>query len=238
MTRTTDEAVIMDVFVVNQVQFAYEADFYPPLLDMVGSGKNTVFLQRLLKNFGLRFGEIALNTQSLSRNAFSFRKMTADGGTIGVSLGADGFAVNCYNPSGLNSLTETSDNLVDAIREGFENRLEKQTIKFQLHCANATETVNASQFIGRYNTFSTNTGRLVSKGMTLTFKGPGDDAQTFLVMNDSSLVKEGLYIFSETTFVGSPAAGSEILIQSVDYLMKDIFPDLGLRIDIAEKGEK
>lgn len=113
--------------------------------------------------------------------------------------------------------------IMNSIRQSGDPGFERQVLKFMGHCA--PTDVKASEFIARYNTFQAD--RLSSKGLNYAFTGPSEDAQAFLVMNESVIITDGLFLLSETTF--GPFA-EEVYESTINYLTGTIFPALGLEI--------
>lgn len=78
----------MASFTLDRLQFSYEADFLPPVLEIVAAGHQIPFLKMLLRELGLKIGDITLSQQNVSRNLYSFLKWFPNGGSCNVSIGA------------------------------------------------------------------------------------------------------------------------------------------------------
>jgi hypothetical protein len=189
-------------------------------------------MKRLLARFNLKLGDVVLSPQNLSRSLISFRRWVPNGGSYDFTLGTDGLNSNYLNPSSLESAWEPTAKALETIGESTRFTFEKQTLKMQGHCT--PEIVKASEFIARYNAFETKPELLTSKGLTFTFSGPATNAQTFLVLNESALITDGLYVFSEVTYVGpSDDLSLNVFSATVRFLMDVIFSALELEVTIG-----
>jgi hypothetical protein len=222
MVQTTGGS-IMTSFTLHQLQFSYEADFLPPVLEIASAGQQLPFLKMLLKEFALRLGDITLNPNNLGRGLIAFRKWFPNGGSFDVTLGTDGLSFNYYSPPSLNEAWEPVLNLINSIKQSADLSCERQVLKFVGHCAPGA--VKASEFIGGYNIFESD--MLSSKGLSYMFAGPQENAQTFLVMNQSVLIPDGLFLMTETTY--GPFT-DEVFEPIINYLKGTVFPALGLEI--------
>ncbi len=218
-------------FKLDQIQFSYEADFFPPILEIASSANQVSFMKRLLTDFALKLGDVVLSPQNLSRNLVSFRRWAPNNGWYDVTLGTDGFSLNYLNPVSLESAWEPALKTMKTIGESTKFTFERQVLKFQGHCSH--ETVNASEFIAKYNTFATSPELLTAKGLTFMFSGPTANAQTFLVLNESALIADGLYVFSEITFLEPSDRLLNVFGNSVDFLRDVVFRALELEITIG-----
>jgi hypothetical protein len=224
----TIEGFIMTSFTLDRLQFSYEADFLPPVLEIVSASQQLPFMKTLLKEFGLKLGDILLNPQSLSRNMIAFRKWLPSGGSFDVTLGTDGLSFNYYSPASIEDAWEPVLNIINAIKQSADLNCEKQVLKFLGHCAPGD--VKAKEFIAGYNIFEAD--MLLSKGLTYTFAGPPENAQTFLVMNESAIIPDGLFVMSETTY--GPFT-EDVFEPAINYLTRTVFPAFGLEILSGEQ---
>jgi hypothetical protein len=215
--------MIMASFTLDRLQFSYEADFLPSVLEIASAGQQLPFLKTLLKEFAIKLGDLLLNPQSLSRNLLAFRKWLPNGGSFDFTLGTDGLNFNYYNPVSLADVWEPVVMINNAIRESAELSCEKQVLKFIGHCAPVD--VKGGEFIANYNTFKSD--MLFSKGLSFVFAGPPENAQTILVMNESVPIPGGLFLMSETTY--GPFV-DQVFEPTIDYLRGTLFPALGLEI--------
>jgi hypothetical protein len=213
----------MTSFILDRLQFSYEVDFLPPILEIASPGLQLPFVKMLLKEFGLKFGDLTLAPQNISRNLVAFRRWLQNGGSYDVTLGTDGLTFNYYSPASLKEAWEPVLNVTNAIRQSTDFNCERQVLKFIGHCA--PNDVKAREFIATYNTFEAD--MLSYKGLSFTFAGPPDNAQTFLVINESVLIPDGLFLLAEITY--GPFA-VEVFDSAIDYLKGVVFPALGLEI--------
>ncbi len=213
----------MASFTLDRLQFNYEADFLPSVLEIAAAGQQLPFLKALLKEFGIKLGDLLLNPQNLSRNLIAFRKWLPSGGSFDFTLGTDGLSFNYYNPVSLTDAWQPIGIIINAVRQCAELNCERQALKFMGHCA--PSDVKASEFIAGYNIFESD--MLSSKGLSFVFAGPPENARTLLIMNESVLIPGGLFLMSETTYGPFTEAVFE---PTIDYIRETLFPALGLEI--------
>lgn len=213
----------MTSFTLDRLQFSYEAYFLPSVLEIAAVGQQLPFLKTLLRDFGIKLGDLLLNPQSLARNLIAFRKWLPNGGSFDFTLGTDGLGFNYYNPAGLADAWQPVAIIINAVKQSADLICEKQVLKFIGHCAPAE--VKASDLIAEYNVFESDV--LSSKGLSYIFAGPPENAQTVLIMSESILIPDGLFLMSETTY--GPFT-EEVFELTIDYLRGTLLPLFGLEI--------
>lgn len=213
----------MTSFTLDRLQFSYEADFLPSVLEIAAAGQQLPFLKTLLKDFAIKLGDLLLNPQSLGRNLIAFRKWLPNGGSFDFTLGTDGLGLNYYNPASLTDAWRPVAVIMNAVKQNADLNCERQVLKFIGHCAPGE--VNASEFIAGYNVFESD--MLSSKGLSYIFAGPPENAQTLLIVNESVLIPGGLFLMSETTY--GPFT-EEVFEPTIDYIRETMLPALGLEI--------
>src|SRR5271157_4064880 len=151
----------------NQLQFFYEADFFPPIVEVLGSPKGGEFIRGLSQAFNIKLAEMTINPQSLARGHLFFSKWFPDAGSFSVSVGGDGISITYFKPPRREIAWEPVDKVLGALSEAVGFRCEKQSLKFQGH--SAPLGIKPDELISKFNVYKNES--LTSKGVTFTFKG-------------------------------------------------------------------
>ena len=210
----------------NQLQFLYEADFSPPMLEVVGSPQQVGFIRRLCQAFDIKLAEMTIHPQNLGRGHIFFSRWPKDAGSFSVSIGADGVSINYFNPPSRESAWEPVEKLIEVMSESAEVICEKQSLKFQGH--SAPLEIKPDEVISKFNVYENES--LTSKGVTFTFKGPQDNSQTFVVISNSLLVPNGIYLLLETTYLQEIFLSKDNYDLCAAYLQADILTRLELEL--------
>ena len=213
----------------SQLQFSYEADFSPPMVEIFERLKGVEFVRKLSEAFTLKLAEITINHQNLARGHLFFSKWFPDtGSSFSISVGGDGISINYFKPPSLDSAWEPVDKLLGTLSESFGFRCEKQGLKFQGH--SAPLEIKPDELISRFNTYTNE--RLTSKGVTFTFKGPQDNSQVFVSISNSLFVPNGIYLFFDITYFQEDGLTKDAYNSCTTYLIKDILARLELEADL------
>jgi hypothetical protein len=211
----------------SQLQFAYEADFVPPIVEAFSPPKWVESLSRLSETFSLKLAEITINPQSLARGHLFFSKWFQEAGSsFSVSIGGDGVSITYFKPPSRENAWEPVDKVLGTLSEAVELRCEKQSLKFQGH--SALLGIEPNEFISKFNVYENEF--LTSKGATFTFKGPQDNSQTFVMVSKSLFVPNGIYLVFDTTYFQESHLTKAGYDLCTDYLVRDILPRLGLEL--------
>ena len=210
-------------FTLDRIQLGYEAEFLPPLVEIASYSTNLPFWKMLTREFVLKIGEITFNSQSAGRNLMSFRKWQESGASYDFTLGTDGLSFNYYVAPSLTEAWDPVPKMMTALSQMVEPSCSKQVLKIALHCA-PIET-KGSEFIKVYNTFESD--MLSSKGLSFMFNNQ-PDSTTFLVLDQSVAVTDGLFVIAETTY--GPFQ-SDIFEKTMKFLEEKVFPALKLKLE-------
>jgi hypothetical protein len=210
---------------LKQVQFSYEADFFPPVLEVV-SPRQVEILREITQAFNIKLGEISISPQNLGRGHVIFRRWFPDGSSFDVSLGADGLSFNHFNFQTKESGWEPLHKLIEIIRQAAEIKCEKQSLKFQGHCA--TIGVSVDEIIAKYNVLKSEI--LIAKGATFTFNGPQHDSQTFFVLAPSLVESGGIFLLAETTYFQEGFLTKNSYDSCIEYLRDKVLPLLEIEL--------
>jgi hypothetical protein len=208
----------------HQLQFSYEADFVPPIVDLFGPPNGANFVRKLSQVFSIRLADMTVNQQNLARGHLFFSKWFENTGSFSVSFGGDGVSVNYVKPPSRESAWEPVDKALETLSESTEVRCEKQNIKFQGH--SAPLGIKPNELISKFNIYESEL--LTSKGVSFTFKGPQNNSQTFVVISNSLFVPDGVFLVFDTTYFQEKLLTKQDYAICTTYLRKEILARLEL----------
>lgn len=181
----------------NLGQFSYEADFSPPIVEVLGSPKQVEFIRKLAQAFNIKLAQITVTPQNLGRGYLFFSLWPQDpGSSFSVSIGGDGVSVTYFKPPSRESAWEPVDKLLGALSDSVPVRCEKQSLKFHGH--SAPLEIKPDELISKFNVYENE--MLISKGVNFTFKGPQENSQTFVVISNSLFIQGGIYLLFDITY--------------------------------------
>jgi len=223
-------------FELRKLDIKYDAEFSPPIVEIASAEAQPRFIKGLLERFELKFGDLTVNPQSLSRDMLSFTKYSPEGGVFKISIGVDAFSNDYFNVPDRFSAWDASLKVLQTISTIVEIPFAQQMLTFNAHCY--SEITKSIYLIDQYNTFSPKNKILKSKGISFLFSGPLDDSEIFFILGESLLIPDALFIMSQITFRKGVKQYENIYEVSLEYLEEKILPMFDINIITQEEVKK
>lgn len=217
---------------LRNLEVRYDADFFPPMLELAYSDKQIAFVKELSKRFQLRFSDLFVNPQNLSRGFIYFKYYPAQKGFFDVFIGVDGLSINYLNPFDMKSAWEPSLNILQGLSEITTLAFSRQVLTLSSQCD--SKELKASELVSRYNIFKGKNEYMKSKGVNFTFNGPvKDKSETYFSLAESALIPDGLFLWTQSTFFKEIQDFNTIFDDTVSFLVKIILPQFNLNLELA-----
>jgi len=215
------------IFRIRNVEVTYKAEFSPPILEIALPQTQGPFIKALCNNYGLKFKEILLNNQAISSGFINFRRGLNLGYFEGL-IGVDELQTVIVNPESEIKTSEYSLQLMNILSKVAQITLKKQSLTVNMHCS--AENMIYSKFINNINRFELK-GLSFSKGATFSIKSPWQGCMINIILDQSMLIENGLFILMQTFLDESVKKYDSIFLDTITFLKKTIEPSFNMQLN-------
>jgi hypothetical protein len=215
------------IFQIRNIEIIYKAEFSPPILEIASGQTQIEFLKAICQNFGFKFKEVVLNNQAISSSLIAYRKAFKLG-FFEASIGVDELQTVNVNPETEVKAWELTFQTMNLLSKISRISFKRQTLTFNIHCS--SESIIFSKFINNINIFEFK-NIFYTKGATFSIKSPWPGCLINIILDQSMLVENGLFLLLQTFIDESVQKYDNIFEKTLIFLKQNIEPSLNIKLN-------
>jgi hypothetical protein len=220
---------------VVQHELSHQIDFTPPLLLLHQPEHMRKCVGEICSSFDLKVREILFGRPPDKTYVLYFRKAhQARNEVFEASIGFDSAWIKSENFSSEEEITSAITRLLDTVIGQSETLPTSQNLTYQAHLTIKSGDMD-EYLAGILDVKVTAPGNLKTKGVILGFDGPTPGWATTLVLANSQVVPNGLFLSVQSLLTEQRRDFREVYEAASDFFFKSVLPAVG--VEIVAGGE-